>query len=274
MGVYSKILKQAYEITRQYRFLWLFGLILSFVDAMAFILGSLEDHQTKAPANGYLTVGLVLILVLLILLSYRAKTSIIIAIKAITDKQQTSPSKSFRAAKFFYWRVFGATLLMEFATLILIALVYAPVSYLNGQGQMVTSISLGIIGAIILLPVVVAIVLIKVIVPLFIVIYDQKINEAVAKSYGLIAQFWQPILYMEIITFLLQMAILFLTIFMLKLTSGTPLVSYILGAVVYIIFESFVAVFSQTAWVLLFLDLIKPQKLEAEQPVAAPEIAG
>ena len=274
MGVYSKILKQAYEITRQYSFLWIFGLFLSLVDVAAYSLVSIKGNQIKGYPNGYMSIGIILILIIFVLLSYRIKTALIIAIKAITDKQQISSSKSFRSAKFFYGRVFNISLLMEVSNLILILLVYVPVAYISSHGQMVTAKLLGITGAVILLPVAVTIILIKIIAPLFVVIYDQKINEAVNKSAGLITQSWQPVLYIGFIAFLLQMATLFLTLFVLKLASGTPLVSYILGTIVYVILESLVAVFCQTAWVLLFLDLIKPQKFETEQPVVAPEIAG
>src|SRR5258708_14545888 len=188
MGVYSKILKQAYEITRQYSFLWIFGLFLSLVDVAAYSLVSIKGNQIKGYQNGYMSIGIILILIIFVLLSYRIKTALIIAIKAITDKQQISSSKSFRSAKFFYGRVFNISLLMEVSNLILILLVYVPVAYISSHGQMVTAKLLGIKGAVILLPLPLTFLLFKIIQPFFFFFFYIKINKQDNKSPGLITQ--------------------------------------------------------------------------------------
>lgn len=269
MGAYSKLLKQAYEITREYKFLWIFGLFLSLIDIISFKLGSFQE---KANIETSLSAGLVVIILLLAVVGYRIITAMIIAIKAILDKQQTSLKKSYLVARVFYWRVLGIGLLMEVALLVVMGLVLWPVGYLHNLGQIMKATSLAITGGIIILPIVVAVLLIRIIAPLFVVIYDQKINEAIDKSYALIAKSWYAVISIGIIAFLLQIATLFLGFSVLKLTPGTGLFAQIFAGIVYTITSTLVRVFLQTVWVLLFLDLIKPQKLEQVTPVVAPEL--
>jgi hypothetical protein len=65
---------------------------------------------------------------------------------------------------------------------------------------------------------------------------------------------------------------LFLAQFMVGLRGG--LMVSILAGIVFLLFQSVFMVFQQVAWILLFMDLIKPQKIEETQPVVAPEIVG
>ena len=152
----------------------------------------------------------------------------------------------------------------------LIGLVSIPIINWVHQGKITQAISLGSVGFLILLPIVVAAGLISILAPLFIVIFDQKTEEAVNKSQALINRHWAPLSVLAFGSFVLQLSALFLAISMVKLAPGMTLIS---GAIVYVILGSWIAAYTQTAWVLVFLELIKPQKMETEQPVELPEIA-
>src|SRR3546814_6730375 len=62
---------------------------------------------------------------------YRAKAAMIIAMKAMADKEETTFNKSFGVARFFYWRAFGISLLIRLAMGLLFVILFTPISYLS-----------------------------------------------------------------------------------------------------------------------------------------------
>ncbi|MBX4186738.1 MAG: hypothetical protein KW802_00540 [Candidatus Doudnabacteria bacterium] len=266
---YSKILKQAYEITRDNKFLWIFGLFLSLITVGLYVIGWLQENSKN---GGYLFLLFTLSVIVSPILVIRIKTAIIIAVKAVVDKQETNAAKAFMTARFFYWRAIGVYLLVQMSILILLSVGVGPVMYLNHQGQNNSAIVLGVLAAVFLLPVVVTAVVVNILAPMFIVVYDQKVNEAINKTYPLISKHLGSIFAFAVLNFLVSSITLFFSQFVLKLGSGMPLLIHVLIGIVYVGIETFAVIFMQTAWVLLFLDLIRPQKLEEAEPVVAPEI--
>ena len=49
-------------------------------------------------------------------------------------------------------------------------------------------------------------------------------------------------------------------------------IPFLFGSIVFFVTQAVVAVFQQTAWILAFLQLIKPQIFEQEEVLPAPEI--
>lgn len=302
---YRKIFKQAYEISRNNRFLWIFGLFL--------LLGSLfnfnfffrnEDLNLKPGVIDlswfqthafFGNLGLLFILAVvleLILLYFKAKAGCIIAVKAIVDKQQTSFVKSFHIARLFHWRLFGVFFLTELALLGAIIVIGGPILYLFSVKLFIRALVLLSIGLIILFPTFVLAVLVNFLAPMFIVLHDFKIGEAIRHSVEIIGQFWSSLLVFGFLLFWLTIFALFISIVAGALAAspfvllaylayhkvgiaagiGLTIISVALGSIVFLAMQAAAATFAQTAWVLAFLELVKPQKLEEEESLPVPEI--
>ncbi len=211
--------------------------------------------------------GFLLLICLFVILYFRMKAGLIIAIKALIDKQPTSFAIAFRAGRFFYGRILGASILLQLGILIFAIIILGPVIYSSGlQGDI-----LGVFGIAILIPVMVIVVLMRVLAPLFVVVYDQKIGEAIDRSYILISKVWPRLIFFGLTLLVLELFPLFLSVFVIGLLGGLWFKLAVGTALIAVLAP--IAAFSQTAWVLMFLELVRPQKMDQVEAVPAPEIA-
>jgi hypothetical protein len=270
MLLYSKIFKQALEFTRKNKFLWIFGLFLSFGSTVFW--PDEKDLSFNLPA----WFGFVLLVVFL-MIYFRCKASMIIGIKAVLDKQETSSHKSYMASKFFYSRVFVVYMITQLAALVLGGLIAVPIAYMFEQNKLPVAITFLVIGLFIFIPIAVTAALVSILAPMFVVVYDLTPREAVKRSLELISEFWLPLSSLALLMFLPQLLVLLVSVPIVFLADlpyhmiGFPLM--ILGLLVLWIIHSIITVFQQTVWVLVFQNLIRPQKLEDEETVVLPEVA-
>ncbi len=268
----SKIFKQAYEITRNHKFLWIFGLLLTLGNTV-FIRD--EESMPQVPTS-YAWLIIFLVLVFLVIY-FRSKVSMIIGIKAVLDKQETGANLSFKVSRLFYIRVLLVYLLTEIALLVFGSIIAIPIVSMFERGQLSTAIPFLIVGLFIFIPFAVTIALINVLAPMYVVLYDLKPKEAIKSSVDLFSKYWFPLSSLALLLFLPQLAILLLSIPIVFL-SDLPyhmvgFISMIVGLLVLWIAHAIIAVFTQSVWVLVFLDYVKPQKFEVTEPVVMPEIA-
>ncbi|MEJ0021732.1 MAG: hypothetical protein WDN47_04115 [Candidatus Doudnabacteria bacterium] len=298
---YRKIFKQAYEIVWNNKFLWIFGLFLLFGNFFNFNYvfqsqgtnsGDLSWFQNHA-FLGNLTLLIVLGVILeLILLLFKARAGNIIAVKAIIDRQETSFVKSFNYGGLFHLRLLGVFLLMQIALFLALVVIGGPIFYLFSLKFFIRALILSAIGLIIFIPISVIAALISFLAPMFVVLHDFKIGEAIQRSFELVSQFWFTLLVFSFMLFCLAVLAFLASLIAAAITAlpfvllaylayhkvgfgagvALTIVSVTAGSIVFLIIQALVATFAQTAWVLAFLELIKPQKLEEEESLPVPEI--
>jgi hypothetical protein len=265
MGAYVKILKQTFEITRQQKFAWVYGLFLSLCIWYLTVEFALIEYFNLP---NYIAIAIWIVVFLFLV---RSNTALIIAIKAILDKQVTSVKKSFNASKLFYGRILMLSVLIYFSSLIVSGIMLGPSRYMYEQNQLSQAWSLMILGLIILLPLLMLAMAMSVISFMFVITYDLKVKEALTRTGEMLGKQWYSIFGLLVFLIVLDLPALFLLQYMVGFRGG--LVVSIMAGALFLIYQSAFIVFQQTAWMLLFNDLIKPQKFEVEQPVVAPEIA-
>jgi hypothetical protein len=213
--------------------------------------------------------AIVLAAILLIVLYFRAKAGLMIAIKAILDKQETSFGRAFRFAGLFFNRILIISILAELGLALLAVVLGGPVAVLFKQHFLNRAVVLLVLALLIFIPAAVTAILVNILAPMFVVIFDLKIQEAVSSAFELIKKYRFQLILFGLLLFSLELAPLFLMSIVVKLHRG--LTTSLFCAAAFLIIESAVAVFAQTAWVLAFLELVKPQKVEEER-VPLPEV--
>jgi hypothetical protein len=216
----------------------------------------------------------------------------IVAIKAVVDQQETSLEKSLTAGRLFFGRLLGASALLGIVTSLAWLIVSTPILYMLGHHLVWQAVVLIVFGSVLLIPASIIVLLMSLIAPMFVVLYDFKIGEAISSSFDLVAKYWKQLVVFGLILVALNLGILLLTVILTalslvpfvllailtyhKISVAIPLVlmvgGIVTGLIVFLAIQSAMAIFTQTTWVLAFLEIIKPQKLEEEQPVAMPEI--
>ena len=275
MFSYKKIFKQAFQITGQHKFLWIFGLFLLFGNVLNFLASWFDQSQIQIKISNLGYTILFLVSVLVIVLFFRSKAALIIAIKAIIDKEPTSAGKAFSVSQLFFSRILGISVIVELALGVLLAILASPISFMFDHHFITRGIILIALGLIIFIPTAVVGTLLNALVPMFVVIYDQTFREAVNRSFEMISEKWLTLLGIGFVLFVIEILAFFLLlpiVFLWNLPYHREgLILSIIGLVLFVLLQSLIAVFQQSAWVLAFLELIKPAKMEEEETVVAPE---
>lgn len=220
----------------------------------------------------FLAVGIIFLV-----LYFRFKASLIIAIKAIIEKQETSFGKAYKASQLFYGRILAVYLFMTTVLMLLLVLISSPIIHFAQQKHTIQASVLGGIGTIVFLPAALAIGFIMVLAPMFVVIYDLKVKESVQKSLDLISMHWANLVGLGLLLFVVQLVVVpfgFLAQFLYYKGGLWPILLFVVTSVVLLVLLSVISVLQQVAWVLAFQELIKPQKFEEEKTAIAPEVIG
>ena len=302
---YNKIFRQAYSLTKTHKFLWLFGLFLFWGNVLnlAYTLqgnqGSSSNDfysnsvvrwlQTHPQASFWILLGFAILLTTFVYLYFRSKIASIIAIKALVEKQETSLSQSLQVSRWFFSRVIGLSIVLNLVWFALTVVVATPILYLFSTGQIGRGSILALLGATIILPTSLVILFLNILGPMFIVCFDLTIGEAVRNSFDLIAKYWPRLtlfgvsllvgVLISVIVSVIIALVPFVLLAVLAYHKMTALSNFFLqtitiglGIIVFLALQSVVVIFQQTSWVLVFLDLVKPEKLEDEAAVGAAEV--
>jgi hypothetical protein len=270
---YSKIFKQAWEIVKSHKFLWIFGLFLVWGNLFSFIFSNQLSNREPIIISNQLAIFMFALTIVLAILFFRAKAGMIAAVQAVIDQQPTSFSLSFAVGRLFFWRLVWLSILMGIILVIVSVIVAMPIMYLISLQLMGRALILGLLGIVILIPLMVVAALIGVLGSMYIVLFDQKIEEAIKNSFNLLSAHWVRLIIFSFFLFLATLAAtLIISPFVILAIMSYHIIVAILGSIVFLSLQALVAAWSQAAWVLFFLELIRPQKLEEEEPAAVPEI--
>lgn len=296
---FSKIFKQAYAILRTHKFLWVLGLLLVWGNLLN-LVSYLFDDKNQSAQNARLlehlknhttgdVIGLIaifLVMLILLVLYFRSKAAIIIVVKSMLEKQPTGLGKSFKSSKLFYIRIFGLWFVTIFLLILVAALLGGPVAYLASIHYSSRALTLGVFALIIFLPISFVVNSINNLGPMFIVEHDMKIGEAISISFDMTRKHWPTVLAFSIALWFLTLiaSIILVSTIGLGVAILSPIfynmgtfgvlniVLAIAVTLVFILILGMFACYQQIAWVLLFDELVRPVKLEEEEPVPMPEV--
>ncbi len=302
---YKKILKQAYQLTKTHKFLWLFGLFLFWGNAfnLSFSLHNNNSDpnsqkyadqatqwlQAHTAAANWIGLGVLFLFFVLVILYFWFRAGLLVAAKAVIEKKETSFRQAFKAGGMFYRRILWTSILVSLGLFALGFILATPTLYLLSAGLTGRGIILVIIGLVIFLPVLIAALFTSILAPIFIVYYDQRIDEALKNSLDLVTKYWPQLMLfglflavifmvtMIVLSVILGVFVLFAVMAYHKVSSPAGLIfaaiPILIGALGSIIVLAAFTVFQQLSWVLVFEELIRPVKVEEEKTVPLPEVA-
>lgn len=305
----ASILKQAYHLVRTNRFLWVFGLFLFWGNSLNFLNFTADpnnsDYQnsSSAAAEKWLVahpeLSLIIFVVLLaciaglIYLYFRSRAGLILSVKNILEKKEVSFRKGFKEGRFFCGRLFKLSVLINLVILVVAGVLMIPVLYLLSIGYPTRAAILGLFGALIFVPIYAVSLFVSTMAPMFTVLYNMNVRASIAATLDMVRERWVILLMFSLtlfgVTILVVIAsilgVLAITIPFVLLTRfiyhtealllayATMSVGMIAAAAIFLIVQSAMAAFQQSAWVLMFEELVKPRNssVEAEAEVV-PEV--
>ena len=300
---YQKIFKQAYVFIKTNRFLIGFGLLLvlgGFFDYLYFVLqedlvNTIAFSFGSIMQRNLILMTLIIGSIIYLLIYYRAQTAIILSTKGILDKQEVGFKKGFSYAGFFYLRVFGSVISIKILLFVLIAILAAPVIYLEALGYEDRAVTTILVSALIFVPIYLLSHFIINLAPIFVVNRDLTIQEAIKASFDLSLSSWKTMLVFSIVEVILLflmflVSIIIVGLFLLPVVlfslifydMGAFINSSIvwlllpLGLAVFFSLQAAIVTFHSVCWVLFFEQMVKPKKMTEENEVVSivTEIAG
>jgi hypothetical protein len=243
---YNKILRQALELLKVNKSLWVLGLFLS-VLFLCLIFPIIYELNALFSTTLWFLAAILMV---------RVWIALILSIKTVIDKKPLVLGQSFRASKTFFLRIFGVFILLNIATALFIAIANNPNTFfITFVIYIVFFVGLG---------------LLSILTSLFVTLYDLKIGDATKKSYALILKHWASLLVVILSLGVVAMAPIFFLMFMVQLRGSFGI--FTVSGLIFLILQSLYLVLAQSVWVLVFLDLVKPQKTEETEPLPMPEI--
>ena len=304
---YSKIFKQAISLVRNNRFVRTFGLFLlwgNVIDLWALLYKEAPTDSTQTQmiaVNNWLSsnqnfsiiLGLIAaaIVTWLFVMYFRARAGIIFAVQAILKKQTTDASSSLRKGRDYSGRVAKIWLISSGVLLFCFLILSIPVLYLIYLGYAYRAIILAALAVLILVPIFLVSGMVNVLGVLFSVVYNMPYSEGLRAALDLIGKWWGILFMVSLAMLCITIAGFFLSVFATVLVI-TPFVflaqipydiggygveilfttlGTIFGLGVFFWVMSLVSAFQHVSWTLIFLELVKPEKIEEEQPAVVPE---
>ncbi len=290
MFPYRKILAQAWLLTKTYKFLWAFGLLLflgQVFNAGYTILSQnqrLPDSIQNLMERTWVLWLLFVIVCVWLLVYFRARGGVILAIKSLIDREPVRPLAAFYTGRFFVTRLLGLMIALQLITFVFSLLIATPIFYLFTQGLVIRGLILAVLGLAVVVPVAFLIVYLNILGSLFIVIYNMPLRASLAGALNLIAAFWRRLLGLGLLVLGIRILVFitglilsspFVILARKEYYSGGSLLSFVLlvacGSIIFLAAGSLLTAFEQVVWVRLFGELIKPQKLEEPEAEVVAE---
>jgi hypothetical protein len=201
----------------------------------------------------------------------------------IQDKEAVTFRKTFNLAKKFAVQLIGMSVLLQITLLILTIVISAPISYLLSAGSVSKAVILLGLGALVFVPFAFFLFAIGVLAPMFIVMFNLPLRLAILASTSIVGLVWRKVLGLSLLLGGLSIVtaivagiisspfVIFAILSYHKggsaWTLGLPI---LISSIVFISIQSLFISFQQTAWVLFFSEVVRPQKFEEE---ATAEVA-
>jgi hypothetical protein len=237
---YRPVLKKAWEITRQNKFLWVFGLFAALAgnggiyeilvkgfDRVVsqgeifspfsgsglygwgiFTLPRLEDIYAKSPLflNFFWIIVLFVLVALgaLVCLNIASKSALVNCVKKITGRRKTNLKDGWAAGKKYFWPVLGLNVLAKAATFSLLVLITVPVMFfiVGGSGGLGWNLFLYVASFVVFTLLALFVSFMAIYASCFVVLENLPFVEAIRASWVLFIRNWFVSLEMSLILFL------------------------------------------------------------------------
>ncbi len=289
---YGAIFRQAFGILKTNRFLWILGLLLvwGYLPQLIF-LNRLSMEWTQEDSLLMWGLGL-LVLMIIVVIYFRARAALILAIKGILDKQPADLEKSWKIGRNFYGRMIQVTIILQTPVLALSVLMALPVSFLWMHQMISQAWVLSIVGTAILIPLWLVAMMANATSDIFIGVNNMVLDGALRASLDFIIRRWRTLLVFSLMLFGLSILALLLTVVPAGLISlifvflgrlayhngsagllDLRIISVLTSFLTFFLVYALMVVFHQVAWILAVNELTKLPKVEEEQLVELPEVA-
>lgn len=270
-------------VTKKNKFLWAYGLLLFLGQAfnVSYSVSSQTQERWRGQFNNlfdheWLVWGLIALSALWLLIYFRARAGIILAVKSLLDREPVQPLAPFYLGRFFVGRMLGLTIILQLGSLILGLLVSTPVIYLFSKGLDNRAMILGLLALLIILPFIFLIVYLNILGSLFVVFYNLPLRASLAAAGSLIGSVWRKLLAIGLMVLGLRILVLAVAaavsapfVIFVKMPYYLPVV---LAAIIFLAVGAVFTSFEQAVWVRMFTELVKPQKTEErEESEVVPE---
>ncbi|HYC79784.1 MAG TPA: hypothetical protein VEC17_02050 [Candidatus Binatia bacterium] len=307
-GIHTKILKQAYYLTKNFRYFWSAGLFLVWLTlfrGLFLILNSGYFLENAGMVNWGITesqqvrgnpwIGLVALIVIAVLVIYyfKTKAAVFLAVKKLKDYKSIDKEEIKEMAEPYTVGLLKTGLAFGALILILTSLFASPVAYLSSNDYSSRATMLGLIALFFYIPVFILIYYSSVFTPMFMVMHNMTPMNGFRASMDFIRKHWPLfvllsiiLVIIEIIGLIISVALALVLIWPFVLLSQlfydmggqTMLVivqtlAGIAGFVVFFMSQGLIAVFQRIAWAIAFLEMVRPLKSEEQaEAETVPEI--
>ncbi len=299
----SEILRKSYFYTKNHKFLWFFGVFLTGWGTMNFARHVDFDPATQlnrlynfweiaAAKPGYLAlllVGTFLVLFGMSILGAVARAMIIYTALHSERKEEVTLKLAMKNTDKKHWRVFWVGVFTGLTMLFILSWLAVPLYFVFRGGADMQAVILTLFALAIFIPIIVILSLVNIFSACYIVVYDLKIVPAVKGSFDLLASFWEKTFSLFVILLFLYTVLILISatitglgsfaVYHLFLFLHALPASIIFGILVVITSLLLVAVnavlnvFTNFAWTLFFLKIVKVKFIE-EGAVVAQSLIG
>jgi hypothetical protein len=301
----SEILNKSYVYTKNHKFLWFFGFFLTGFGTMNFIrhvdfnAASLLHRWESFKVALHLSPGLLIIAIigtLLIMfgmtfLGAVARSVIIYSGLHLERKELVTMNLSLKGTRKSFWRVFWVGLFTGLTMFFILSWLAIPLYFVFQNGTEFRAVLLTLIAIAIFVPVIIVLSLVNIFSACYIVVYDFKILPALKGSFDLLATAWEKTVSLFSILIIIYAFFFFLSATVLGLfgfvaygltqllhslsaneISGILLVIISLLSFLLIFVNAILNVFTNFAWTLFFLKIVKAKLIKESEVV--PVVGG
>lgn len=309
---YSRILRRAYDITIQHKFLWVFGALIALGSGGGNFNGGGGSGESVTPqeqeffnkidgfANQYwlaiiaLVAFVFLLLIVIWVMGTISRGALIDSANKVDDGIHADIKSGFHRGLHFFWRIFGIGLVFFALMMVVLAVILTPVIYFIVMKQFAPAIFIGIMGLLFFIPIAMFFGIISQLALLFAVMMERRVFAAISEAYDLLFKNFSAVgllwllsigigIVGSVVTFFFALPLILIAVpfalgsyaaFQLSGLVITIAVSVIIFMVVMAIVRGVFEVYLQTFWILGFKELMGEKiKAEENQKVAAETAA-
>jgi len=284
---YSAILKQAYDFTRHDIRIWIFGVFVSIVSELHFLL--LSIFFSRSDWEWFASILAAMFVVLYV--SALSRACLILAAQKLANREHAEVKAVFFQGGQFAKQIFFLQISVLGLMILAVAIFGMPVIYLASLQEVGRTVVLGITGAAVLLPLGFLLGFMLLYSPILSVLYKLSFRQALTMSFQFARVKWKESLVMAAWLAAISFGFMLATGFGIMI-AGVPIILIGQGLAVFglaagmyavllsggllcvlalIVLLAGLAVFTNFAWVLTVMELVKTIKDEDLAKATAPE---
>lgn len=299
-GIYTKILKQAYYLTRGFRFFWLCGLFLVwllFFRAVLMVINSgaylevagleqinadISGGMITPEGGGNLWIGGVSLIFILIGVIYyfRSKASLITAVKKLQTKPDIVKKEVYEESEPHTITLLKLGFSLGALILVLSATLLAPIVYLYSNNLTGRALTLGLFALIIYAPLFIILYYSSIFAPILVVVHKMSIGDSLKACFDLVRKHWPVLLGFSLIMLIIEVGGIVLSTILVAISilpfvlliqifydvigqTGVQVLEGLAGIAAFMVFLLSLAVlaaFQRVSWTIAFFEIFRPIK--------------